>query len=265
MRPLEVREVFTVSWRVYQRRFGTLLAVSVTLLAIPSLLQWLPGVGLLMSVALLFAQLLATGAFVRVAASDCVDLSPSATEAVQKAWSKYGKMLGVGLLSGLGVAAVAMVMTMIGAVILAVVAFDMVEQLMAFAEDPLSVPVRSFFPPFLVWTVLMLLPAIGLAILWWLGPMVVMVEGRRSIDSLIRSWRLVSPCFWRAAGVVLLTVVMIVLLFVFLDLWLPYYLAGLVVSVLGVPLINVVGTVLYLDLRTRSESLDHETLTHELT
>jgi hypothetical protein len=236
-----------------------------TLLSVPSLLQWLPGVGPLMSVALLLAQLLATGAFVWVTAADCVDLEPSATEAVQTAWGKYGRMLGMGLLSGLGVAVVAMVMMIIGAIILAIVAFDMVEQLMSFAQDPTSVPVRSFFPPFLLWTVLMLLPAFGLAIMWWVAPMVVMVEGTNAIGSLKRSWRLVSPYFWRVAAVTLLTMVLLVLLFVLLDSLLPVYLASLVVSVLGVSFTNVVGTVLYLDLRARSENLTTEILAYELT
>ena len=264
MRPLEVREVVGFSWIVYRTRFGTLMAISLTLLSVPSLLQWLPGVGLLMSIALLLAELLATGAFILVAASHCVDLHPSAAEAIREAWGRYRRLLGMGVCYGLAVAAVAIVMIMIGTIILAFVAFEMLEQVSSYAEDPFSMP-TDILVRFLVWTFVMVLPAIGLAMLWWVAPMAVVVEGMGAIASLIRSWRLVMPQVGRAIKVLLLTFAVLVVPFVVLYWLLPYNLAALVISVLGLPFTSVVGTVLYLDLRARSESLGPETLAYELT
>lgn len=240
------------------------MAISLALVGVPSLMQWLPGVGLLMSIVLLFAELLATGAFIRVAASHCVDLHPSAGEAMREAWGRYRKMLGMGVCYGLGVAAVAIVMIMIGAIILAFLAFGMLQEVSSYAEDPFAMPTGTLVR-FLVWTFVMVLPAIGLAIMWWVAPMAVMVEGTGAVASLRRSWRLVVPHVWRATKVLLLSLAVVVLPFVVVYWLLPYYLAALLFSVLGLPFNAVIGTVLYLDLRSRSENLDPETLTYELT
>lgn len=264
LRPLEVGEVIGFSWTVYRSRFGTLIAISLVLLTVPSLLQWLPGVGLLMSIALLLAEVLAIGAFVLVAASHCVDLHPPASEAIRQAWGRYRKLLGMGVCYGLAVGVVAIVMIMIGTIILAFVAFEMLEQVSSYAEDPFSMP-TGILLRFLLWTFVMVLPAIGLAILWWVAPMAVVVEGTAAIAGLTRSWRLVLPHYWRVTKVLLLTIAVLGVPFVALYWLLPYFLAALAISVLGLPFTSVVGTVLYLDLRARSESLDPQTLTYELT
>ena len=264
LRPLEVGEAVRFSWVVYKDRFGTLLAISLVLVGVPSLMQWLPGVGLLMSIVLLFAELLATGAFIRVAASHCVDLHPSSGDAIKEAGARYRKMLSMGVCYSLGVAAVAIVMIMIGTIILAFLAFGMLEEVSSYAEDPFSMPSGTLFR-FLAWTFVMVLPAIGLAILWWVAPMAVMVEGTGGIASLIRSWRLVMPHLWRTTKVLLLSLAVVVLPFVVLYWLFPYYLAALIISVLVLPFTSVIGTVLYLDLRSRSENLDPETLAYELT
>lgn len=261
---MEVREVVGFSWILYKRRFGTFLAVSLPLVGIPTLLQWLPGIGGLMSMVLFLTQLLATGAFIRIAAAHCVDLRTSAGESVRTAWSRYGKMLGMWVIFGLGVAAVATVMIIIGSVILAVVAFGMVEQLNSFAEDPFAMPLGTLLP-FLVWTFVMLLPAIALAMMWSVAPMAIMIEGVGATASLRRSWRLVLSDAWRVTRVVLLAVVVVGVPCVVLFWALPYYLAVLILNLLTLPFTSVVGTVLYLDLRARSEELSSATLTDELT
>ncbi len=262
MRPLEVREVVGLSWGLYKSRFGALMSVSLVLVAIPSLLQWLPGIGALMTVALLFTELLATGAFVLIAASQCVELGPTAAEAVRAAWGRYWRLLGMLVLSGLAVAAVAMVMIAIGTVILSIVASGMLEELNLYADNPLAAPPRVLLP-FLVWTFVMLLPAIALAIAWLVAPMAVMVEGAGAVASLRRSWQLVVPNIWRATRVLLLSVAVIVPPIMVLSWLFPYYLTVLA-SVWFVPFATVIGTVLYLDLRTRSENLTPEALAMEL-
>lgn len=264
MRPLEVREVIRFSWTVYRSRFGALIAVSLILLAIPSLLQWLPGVGWLMSVALLLAELLAIGAFIRIAASHCADLPLSASEAIRMSGSRYGRMALMVVIYGLAVAALALVMMMIGTFILAVVAPGFAEQVSSYGDDPFAMPIGTLLP-FLVWTLVMVLPALGLAIMWGVAPMGVTVEGKSAVPSLVRSWALVQPHVWRTTKVLLLSFLVVASPFFVLQWLLPFPLPVLALNVFGLPFTWVVGTVLYLDLRVRSESIDPETLTYELT
>ena len=263
-RPLGTREVIRFSWDLYKRRFGTLIGVSLTLLAIPSLLQWLPGVGWMMSVLLLFAELLAIGAFIRIVASHCVDLHFSAAEAIQMAWRKYGNMLLMVVVFGLAVAAVAAVMTMIGSAILTVVAPGFAEEVSSYGDDPFAMPPETLLP-FLLWTFVMVLPAICLAMTWWVAPMGLTVEGAGAILSLLRSWKLVLPNLWRTIKILLLALFVVALPFVVLYRVVPYHWAVLLLNVFGLPFSWVVATVLYLDLRVRSEGLDPERLTYELT
>ena len=264
-RPLGAREIIGFSWSVYSRRFGPLMAVSLALVGIPSLLQWLPGAGALMTLVLLLTELLATGASMRIAASHCVDLGVSAPESIRAAWSRFGRMLGMWLVFALAVAAVATVMIMIGTVILALAASGLLEELTRYAENPLAMP-RETLWRFLAWTFVMVLPAIALAVSWWAAPAAVMIEGAGALDSLRRSWRLVTPRLWRTAGVLLLSFALVIAPpIVVLLLLLPEYLAVLLAGLWSVPLTSVIGTVLYLDLRARSEALTPETLTRELT
>ena len=263
-RPLRAGEIIGFSWSLYRRRFGPLMAISLLLVGVPSLLQWLPGVGLLMTLVLLLTELLATGAFIWIVASHCVDLQVSAAEAIRTAWQRFTKMLGMWLVFGIAVTTVAMVMIMIGTVILVLVAYQMVEQLSDYANDPLSTPPETLLP-FLIWTFVMVLPAIALAISWWAAPMAVMIEGRGAFDSLRRSWKLILPHYWRTVGVLLLSAAVIAPPIVVLYWVLPQFLAVLLAGLWTVPLTAVIGAVLYLDLRARSEHLTPQTLTEELT
>ncbi|MXY76670.1 MAG: hypothetical protein F4Y40_06230 [Acidimicrobiia bacterium] len=263
-RPLGTGEVVRFSWDLYKRRFGSLIGVSLTLLALPSLLQWLPGVGLMMSILLLFAELLAIGAFIRIVASHCVGLHFSAAEAIRMAWRQYGNMLLMVVVFALAVAAVAAVMTMIGSAILAVVAPGFAAEVSSYGDDPFSMPAETLLP-FLLWTFVMVLPAICLAMTWWVAPMGLTVEGTAAIPSLVRSWKLVLPNLWRTIKVLLLALLVVALPFLVIYRILPYHWAVLLLNVFGLPFSWVVATVLYLDLRVRSEGLGPETLVHELT
>ena len=262
-RPLGTGEVVRFSWDLYKRRFGSLIGVSLTLLAIPSLLQWLPGVGWTMSILLLFAELLAIGAFIRIVASHCVDLHFSAAEAIRMAWRQYGNMLLMVVVFALAVAAAAAVMTMIGSAILAVVAPGFAAEVSSYGDDPFSMPAETLLP-FLVWTLVMVLPAICLAMTWWVAPMGLTVEGAGAIPSLVRSWKLVLPNLWRTIKVLLLALLVVALPFLVIYRLLPYHWAVLLLNVFGLPFSWVVATVLYLDLRVRSENLDPEVLHQEL-
>ncbi len=263
-RPLRAGEVVGFSWSLYKQRFGALMAIGLALVGVPSLLQWLPGIGLLMTLLLLLTELLATGAFIWITASHCVDLPVSAAESVRAAWSRFGRMLGMSLIFTLGVAVVATVMIMIGAVILAVVAPGMLEQLSFYADDPFAAPAELILP-FLVWTFVMVLPAIALGVAWWAAPMAVMVQGKAPVAALRRSWQLILPHYWRTIGVLLLSAAVIAPPMAVLYRLFPGFLAALLASLWSVPLASVIGTVLYLDLRARSEDLTREALIRDLT
>ena len=263
-RPLSTREIVGFSWSIYRQRFGPIMAISLLLVGVPSLLQWLPGVGGLMTLVLLLTELLATGAFVWLTASYCADLEVSAGQAMRSAWQRFTTMLGMWLAIAIAVATVAIVMILIGTIILAVVAYRMVEQLNEYANDPLAIPWETLLP-FLIWTFVMVLPAIALAISWWAAPMAVMIEKTGAFDSLRRSWKLILPHYLRTVGVLLLSVAVIGPPIAVLYLVLPQFLAALLTSLWTVPMTAVIGTVLYLDLRARSEHLTHQTLSEELT
>lgn len=262
-RPLRAGEIISFSWSLYRQRFGSLLAIGVLLVGIPSLLQWLPGVGWLMTFVLLLTELVATGAFIWIVASHCGDLQVSPSEAIRAAWGRFRTLVGMWLVFGIAVLTAAVVMIMIGSVILAVVAFEQFEQFSEYSNDISTIPAGDLFL-LLTWTLVMILPAIALAISWWAAPMVVMVEGRGAFDSLRRSWKLILPNYLRTVGVLLLSLAVIGPPLVALYWFLPQYLAALIGSLWTVPLTAVIGAVLYLDLRARSEHLTSEVLAEEL-
>lgn len=263
-RPLRPREIIGFTFSIYRARFGTLLGISLALVGIPSLLQWVPGVGWLMTLLVALSEIVATAAFIRITAAHCVDLSVSAGDSIRAAWSRFRRLLGAWLVTALGVLMVATVMIVIGTAILAVVSPGMLEDIGKYADDPLGFD-PGVLIPFLAWTLVMLLPAIGLAVLWWAAPMAVMVEGTAAFDGLRRSWRLVMARFGRTVGVLLLAVVVIAPPAMVIYWLLPAYLAAVLAGVWIVPFFSVLGTVLYLDLRARSEGLTSEVLTEELT
>ena len=117
--------------------------------------------------------------------------------------------------------------------------------------------------------VLLVIPGIILAVSFAVAVPALMIEKSGPIESLGRSWRLVSGERWRifGAGVVLILVLAVGLGVVWgIVSWvlsslemsgaLAAYLAQGVVSMLATPMSAAVGTVLYCDLRVRKEDLD---------
>ena len=117
---------------------------------------------------------------------------------------------------------------------------------------------------------------------WSLSSQAVVVEGRKPLDALKRSFRLVQGSWWRVFGITV--VLLLVLLGLGLVLAAPFalasrlvapdgntvsgtafeYLSGLIVAVAVPPLLAIATTLLYYDLRVRKENYDFNALSREM-
>ena len=117
---------------------------------------------------------------------------------------------------------------------------------------------------------------------WSLSSQAVVVEGRKPLDALKRSFRLVQGSWWRVFGITI--VLLLVLLGLGLILLAPFalasrlvapdgntvsgtafeYLSGLIVAVAVPPLLAIATTLLYYDLRVRKENYDFNALSREM-
>lgn len=263
-RPLGLRELFGFAWVLYRKRFGTLMAVSFFLVGLPSLVTWIPsGIGLVLLLLLMVPPLLAAAAFVRIISSECAGLEATGLDSVRTAARSLGRLLRATILDALAIGAVGLVMTIIGSIILTIFASGVIEDINRLVDDPLSATFGDTWP-FMLWILVMWLPALALAMMWWLYPAAIMVEGQGAANSLRRSWHLMLLHPGRAIGVALLTLVPMVVVMGIASAFFSEVLAGFIVSVLGTPFVWVVSTVVYLDLRVRLEGLSPEVLAEEL-
>ena len=122
--------------------------------------------------------------------------------------------------------------------------------------------------------VLVLVPGIFLAVSFAVFTPVLMIERVGPMESLGRSWRLVTGERWRLFGAGLSMIIISVVVLGIIGFVLYLVLSGLgglsegdasyytqqIVTLLSVPLSAAVGAVLYVDLRVRKEDLDVEGL-----
>ncbi len=117
---------------------------------------------------------------------------------------------------------------------------------------------------------------------WSLSSQAVVVEGRKPLDALKRSFRLVQGSWWRVFGITV--VLLLVLLGLGLVLAAPFalasrlvapdgntvsgtafeYLSGLIIAVTVTPPLAIATTLLYYDLRVRKENYDFNALSREM-
>lgn len=246
LRPLGVGEIVDASFTVYRRRFGPMIAIALVLVFIPFLVSLIGGcsigeggsaectspIGWLGYVAGSIGSIVATAAAVLVAAGAYAGV-PSDWRAATRAGIRrilplIGSTIVAGVLMGIGF-------------------------------------------------VLVVVPGIFLAVSFAVMWEALMIEGIGPIESIKRSWRLVSGERWRLFGAGLLMLIIGIVVFGIISLVLFLILSGLgmsdgmagyvvqqVATLLSIPLTSAVGTVLYLDLRVRKESLDTEKLTAAL-
>ena len=111
-------------------------------------------------------------------------------------------------------------------------------------------------------------------VVWYFHAQAIMIEGRRNLDALSRSYQLVKGSWWRIFGIAMLFVAVmfgffvvalipIVIVIVIANQSVGIILFG-VVAVVITPFMAIGGTVLYLDLRVRKEDYTLERLAAEL-
>lgn len=243
LRPLGVGEIVDATFTVYRRRFGPMFTIALVLVFVPFLVSLAGGcsldsggtttctspIGWLGYYAGVVGSIVAGVAAVLVAAGAYADVP-----------SDWRNALGVGVRR-----TVAILLATIVAGVLIAVGF-----------------------------VLLIIPGIfltvSLAVVWE----ALIIEGIGPMESIKRSWRLVAGERWRLFGagllVIVLTVIVIGIASAVMALILASglgvsggmtgYLVQQVATLLSVPLTAALGTVIYLDLRVRKESLSADEL-----
>lgn len=238
LRPLGVGEIVDATFTVYRRRFGPMLAIVLMLVFIPFLVSLVGGCSL--------------------------DSGGTTTCTSPIGWLGYY----VGVVGSM-VAGVAAVLVAAGAY--ADVPSDWRSAMSAGIRRIVAIVAATIVAAVLmaIGFVLLIIPGIfvlvSLAVVWE----ALIIEGIGPMESIKRSWRLVAGERWRVFGAGLLVIVLMVIfvgvvsavIALILSAGLGVsggmtgYLVQQVASLLSIPLTAALGTVIYLDLRVRKESL----------
>ena len=238
LRPLGVGEIVDATFTVYRRRFGPMFTIALVLVFTPFLVSLVGGcsldaggtttctspIGWLAYVVSVLGSIAATGAAMLVAADAYADVP-----------SDWRRAMGIGVRR-----------------LLAVIAATIV----------LGVPMAIGF-------LLLIVPGIFLAVSFAVVWQALIIEGIGPIESIKRSWRLVAGERWRVFGAALLVGILGAIVFGVASavIWFILtsglgvsggtagYLVQEVSTLVSIPLTAAVGTVIYLDLRVRKESL----------
>ena len=238
LRPLGVGEIVDATFTVYRRRFGPMFAIALMLVFIPFLISLVGGCSLDASGTTTCTSPIGWLAYIAGSIGTIVAgtaAALAAAEAYAGVPSDWRRATRIGLrrtLAIIGAAIVALVLVTIG-------------------------------------FVLVIVPGIFLAVSLAVVSQALIIEGTGPMESIKRSWRLVAGERWRVFGAGLLVMVIAIIVFgvVSAVIWLIIsaglgvsgetagYLVQQVATLLSVPLSASVGTVIYLDLRVRKESL----------
>ena len=238
LRPLGVGEIVDATFTIYRRRFGPMFAIALMLVFIPFLISLVGGCSLDAGGTTSCTSLIGgLGYFVSsigtlVAGTAAILVAAEAYAGVPSDWRRAMRIGLRRILPIIGATIVAVVLIAIGFVLLVV-------------------------PGIFV--------AVSLAVVWE----ALIIEGAGPIESIKRSWRLVSGERWRVFGAGLLVIVIAIIVFgvVSAVIWfilspglgmsggMAGYVVQQVSTLLSIPLTAALGTVIYLDLRVRKESL----------
>ena len=243
LRPLGVGEIVDASFTVYRRRFGPMFMIGVVLVFVPFLVSLVGGCTLgdagsvtcSSPIGWLATFVGTIGSIVAGAATAVV-----AAEAYAGVGSDWRRAMRVGIRRTV-------------AIILATI---VVAALITIGFIVLIVP-----GIFLI---------VSFAVVWE----ALIIEGIGPMESIKRSWRLVGGERWRLFGAGLLILIIAAIVFGILSVlvWLllsgglgvdsgmSSYLTQQLATLVSIPLSGAVGTVIYLDLRVRKESLDTDGL-----
>ena len=283
LRPLGVGEIVDASFTVYRRRFGPMIAIAAVLVFIPFLVSLVGGcslgeagsvacssaIGWLGYVVSSIGSIVASAAAVLVAAGAYAGVPADWRLATRVGIRRILSIVAATVVTALTVGAGYIVAGFLAVAVAADAGTDDPTGLVAVGVIAV-VAVASFA----LWTPIAVFLAVSFAVVWE----ALMIEGIGPMESIKRSWRLVGGERWRLFGAGLLMIVIAVIVFgiisvvLFLILSpglgmsseLASYLVQQVATLLSIPLTAAVGTVFYLDLRVRKESLDTERLASAL-
>jgi hypothetical protein len=248
-RPLGIGEILRTALQLYRRHWRTLLTIAAVVVVPITLLHYLVGdlvrtqgestrngvvetatwavgiAGLVAALAGILMYLVLTGAITRAVAAEVAGQDPSLEQSYRFGFHRLGSVLLVSVLVGLAT---------VGGLILFII------------------------------------PGIYIGIRLCVSIEALVVEGRRGTEAMGRSWGLVGGHWWHAFGAVvvggLLTgIVNAIITSPFGSTgWFVQAVAAAVATVVTQPYGVLVGVLLYLDLRARTESLTLETLRTDL-
>ena len=243
LRPLGVGEIVDATFTVYRRRFGPMFTIVVVLVFIPFLVSLAGGCSL--------------------------DSAGTTTCTSPIGWLGY--LAGI---AGSVVAGVAAVLVAAGAY--ADVPSDWRNAMSIAIRRIIEIIVATIVIAVLIGIgfVLLIVPGVFLMVSFAVVWEALIIEGAGPMESIKRSWRLVAGERWRVFGAGLLVIVLMVIFVGVVSAVIALILsAGLGVSggmtgylvqqaasLLSIPLTAALGTVIYLDLRVRKESLGADEL-----
>ena len=258
LRPFDIGEIISATFSIGRRRYGPMLMVALVLAGIPFFLSLAGGaLGRFGDFVFGIAIPVAIAASIPVAAGTYADVPPDWRGATWFGLWKLGPILAAGIVYSIMLSA----------------GFFVIITLIILASPGSSVESVAIFG-LVIWIV----PGIILLVSFGWFDAVLMIERAGPMQSLGRSWRLVSGERGRIflAGLVFLIIVSIIFFIISLIIELilvfllgasavfAFFLSGQIVILLGVPLVAAFTTVVYLDLRVRKEHLDQEGLAAQL-
>ena len=258
LRPFDIGEIISATFSIGRRRYGPMLMVALVLAGIPFVLSLTGGaLGRFGDFVFRIAILVATAASVPVAAGAYADVPPDWRGAAGFGLQKLGPILAAGIVGGI----------MITSGFFVIITLSI-----------LTSPGSSVESLAIIGLVVWIVPGIILLVSFNWFDAVLMIERTGPMQSLGRSWRLVSGERGRIflAGLVVLIIVFIILFIISIIIeWIlvfllgasagfAFFLSGQIVTLLGIPLAAAFTAVVYLDLRVRKENLDKEGLTAQL-
>lgn len=242
LRPLGVGEIVDASFTVYRRRFGPMFMIGLVLVFIPFLVSLVGG---------------------------CTSEAGATTCSSPIGWLA----VAVGTIGSIVAGAAAAI---VAAEAYAGVQSDWRRAMRIGVRRTLAIIIATIVIGVLIGIgfVLVIVPGIFLLISFAVVWESLIIEGIGPMDSIKRSWRLVSGERWRLFGAGLLIMIIAVIVFGILSavVWLilaaglgvddnmSSYLVGQLATLVSIPLSGAVGAVIYLDLRVRKDSLDTDGL-----
>ena len=243
LRPHSVGDIIDASFTVYRRRFGPMIAIALMLVFIPFVVSVIGG---------------------------CT--SNAAQISCESAIGWIGNIA-----SQIGIVVASAGAMLVAAQAYAGISSDWRQSAAAGLRRTIPILVATVVVVIvvIVGLVLVLVPGIFLAVSFAVFTPALMIERVGPMESLGRSWRLVSGERWRLLGAGLAMIIISVIVFGIIGVVIYFVLSGLaglsdgdasyysqqITTLLSVPLSAAIGAVLYVDLRVRKEDLDTAELT----